>query len=56
MYRYSDVKEIPKNPVGLILGTSKYLDSGEKNSFFVSRMWAVKELYDAGKIDCVLIS
>jgi SanA protein len=53
---YSDVNLIPHNKVGLILGTSKYLKSGQKNMYFVNRIAAAVALYNAGKIDFFVIS
>ena len=53
---YNDVNLIPHNKVGLILGTSKYLKSGQKNMYFVHRIDAAAKLYNAGKIDFFVIS
>ena len=53
---YSDVKSIPFNKVGLLLGTSKYLKSGQVNQFFENRIVAAVELYKAGKIKKIVIS
>ena len=53
---YSDVNLIPHNKVGLILGTSQYLKSGHKNLYFVYRINAAVELYNAGKIDFFVVS
>lgn len=53
---YSNVQEIPHRKVGLLLGTSKLLASGAKNLYFFNRIDATVELYNAGKIDFVLIS
>lgn len=54
--RYSDLESVPKNRVGLVLGTSKFTADGLPNAFYDERMLAVKRLYDAKKIDCVLLS
>lgn len=56
MYRFESVEDIPKNPVGLVLGTSQFTSDGEPNVFYSQRVDATKRLYDAKKIDCVLIS
>ncbi len=53
---YSSVDDIPKNKVGLVLGTSKYLKNGNLNYYFVYRIKATIKLYKNGKIDYVLIS
>jgi len=53
---YSDVKTIPYNKTGLLLGTSKYVSSGQINLFFKNRIDAAVELYKAGKIKKIVIS
>jgi len=50
------LNRIPKNKVGLLLGTSKYLRNGEENEYFKNRIHATIELYNAGKIDDIVIS
>jgi len=47
---------IPKNKVGLVLGTTKILSNGRINLYFKYRIDATVELYEAGKIDFVLVS
>ncbi|MCK0148192.1 YdcF family protein [Arenibacter sp. F26102] len=51
-----NVKEIPKNKVGLVLGTSNKLVGGGSNPYYTNRIKATLELYKAGKIDFVLVS
>ena len=55
---YTDTKSIPKNKVGLLLGTAKYLDKGRKlvNPYYQNRIDATVELYMAGKIDYIIVS
>lgn len=53
---YKDVNSIPKNKVGLLLGTSKYLRSGELNQYFENRIQATVDLYNAKKIEFIVIS
>lgn len=53
---YSSVNEIPKNKVGLLLGTSQYLKGGGINPFFKYRIEAAVKLYNSGKIDFILVS
>jgi SanA protein len=53
---YNDVNAVPHNKVGVILGTSKYLKSGQKNMYFFNRIAAVVELFKAHKIDYIVIS
>ncbi len=53
---YGSVNEIPHNKVGLLLGTSKYLSKGVINLYYQYRIDAAVELFNAGKIDFILIS
>lgn len=53
---YTQVDSIPKNRVGLLLGTSQYLKDGRINLYFQYRVEAAVALFKAGKIDFILIS
>ncbi len=53
---YNDVRAIPYNKVGLLLGTSKLLRSGELNGYFYHRISAAVELLSAQKIRYIVIS
>lgn len=53
---FSNVTDIPKNKVGLVLGTSKKLTSGHPNPYYNYRINATVELFKAKKIDFVLVS
>ncbi len=53
---YNDVNTVPKNKVGLVLGTGKYAASGNINLFYKYRVDAAVKLYKAGKIDYILVS
>jgi len=55
---YTDVKTIPKNEVGLLLGTAKYKDRARKiiNEYYQNRINAAAALYMAGKIDYIIVS
>ena len=53
---YSKVSEVPKNKVGLLLGTSKFLTNGQVNLYYAYRIDAAVALYKAGKIEYILIS
>lgn len=55
-YVYNDIKAIPINSVGLILGTSKKLSDGRKNLYFHNRIQAAVDLYTAKKIAHILVS
>jgi len=52
---YSDINDIPKNKVGLLLGTSKYIGN-RLNYYYVYRIEAAAELYNNGRIDFILVS
>jgi len=53
---FNDVNEIPHNKVGLLLGTSKYVRSGQINQYFAYRIAAAVSLYKAQKIDFIVVS
>nr|WP_138433383.1 ElyC/SanA/YdcF family protein [Winogradskyella algicola] len=53
---YDSVNDIPKNKVGLLLGTGKYATSGTINLFYKYRIDAAVMLYKSGKIEYILVS
>ncbi|WP_346882837.1 ElyC/SanA/YdcF family protein [uncultured Algibacter sp.] len=53
---YDQVKGLPKNKVGLILGTIKITPSGRINLYYKYRLDAAVALYNAGKIEFILVS
>lgn len=55
---YTDVSRIPKNRVGLLLGTAKYNDKGKNiiNTYYIHRIEAAVALYMAGKVDYLIVS
>lgn len=53
---YSDVKQIPHNKVGLLLGTAPVTPWGVHNNYYDYRINAATELFKAGKIDYILVS
>jgi SanA protein len=53
---YASVASIPKNRVGLVLGTSKKLVTGQPNPYYTHRINATASLFKAQKIDFVLVS
>ncbi len=55
-FTYNSVAKIPSCKTGLLLGTSKYVKSGNINQYYQNRIDATVELYNAGKIKFVLIS
>ncbi len=55
---YTDIAQLPKNKVGLLLGTAKYMDKARKivNMYYQNRIDAAVALYMAGKIDYIIVS
>lgn len=53
---YTDVNQIPHREVGLLLGTNPLGRSGRPNQFFLRRIDATVDLYEAGKVDLIIIS
>ena len=53
---YDSVDTIPKNKVGLLLGTAKFLSNGRVNLYYTYRINATVALFKANKIDFVLVS
>lgn len=55
-YQFESISALPKNDVALVLGTSKYSRTGNKNLFFTYRMRAAADLYKMGKVKHILVS
>jgi SanA protein len=53
---FDNIDNIPHNKVGLLLGTSKYSSKGVINLYYKYRIDAIIELFNAHKIDFILIS
>ncbi|MBM4163321.1 MAG: vancomycin high temperature exclusion protein [Lentisphaerae bacterium] len=53
---YSDVTRIPHRRVGVLLGCSRRLSNGRTNLFFSYRVAAAATLFQAGKIDFIIVS
>ena len=53
---FNSISTIPTNHAGLLLGTSKTLKSGKPNQYFKNRILATVQLYNAGKINVIVIS
>jgi len=53
---YNSAKEIPYNKVGLFLGTGKFLSNGQINLYYKHRIDVTVELFEAGKVDFILVS
>ncbi|MES0873774.1 SanA/YdcF family protein [Sinimarinibacterium thermocellulolyticum] len=55
-YIYKDWALLPFNEVGVVLGTSKYLQSGKPSPEFRWRVAAAAELYKNGKVKHLIVS
>ena len=55
-YIYTSTSAIPKNKVGLVLGTAKFLSNGNINLYYSYRINAAVALYESHKIEYILIS
>lgn len=55
-YFYFNVQNLPVNKTGLLLGTIKTLSSGQKNLYFYHRIDAAVQLFEAGKIENIVVS
>lgn len=55
-YCTSDAKSLPHVHVGLVLGTSPKVMSGEQNLYYTHRIEAASRLYFQGIIDRILVS
>lgn len=53
---YSSIHNVPYNRVGVLLGTSKYSRLGGNNDHYRLRVESAFRLFQAGKIDYILIS
>lgn len=53
---YTETKNIPKNRVGLLLGTSKLLRNGNINLYYKYRLNAAIQLFKSNKINFIVIS
>lgn len=53
---FSQIEDVSKNKVGLVLGTAKKLVGGQPNPYYSHRISATIALYKAGKIEFVLVS
>lgn len=53
---FYDIKKLPKNKVGLVLGAGKFTGKGNINPYYWNRIKAAVELYKSGKIEYILAS
>lgn len=55
-YIYNDAEKLPKNRVGMILGTNKWVRTGVKNEYFTNRIEAAALLYNNNKVEHLILS
>lgn len=53
---FQSIEDLPTTEVALVLGTSKKLENGNDNPFFLYRMDAAAELYKSGKVKHLILS
>ncbi len=53
---FSTIEALPSKDVGLVLGTSHRLSSGDSNRFFHQRIDLAADLFNAGKIKHIIVS
>lgn len=53
---FDKVVDVPHNRVGLLLGTNPKTSNGEVNPYYAARIAAAVALYEAGKVDRLLVS
>ncbi len=55
---FSEIDAVPKNKVGILLGTAKYKDKSKNivNLYYQYRIDAAVALYMAGKVDYIIVS
>jgi len=53
---YEEIEQLPENRVGLVLGTSDRLVSGDANLFFKQRIEVAAMLFKSGKIKHIIVS
>jgi SanA protein len=55
-YTYDSLDAVPKNRVGLLLGTSKFTRNQNLNKYYDHRIKAAFDLFESKKINYILIS
>lgn len=53
---YDSLEDVPHNKAALVLGTSPKVAGGKENKFFTNRIDAAAQLYNAGKVDFIVVS
>ncbi|MFW5757413.1 MAG: SanA/YdcF family protein [Bacteroidota bacterium] len=55
-FLFDKVSDISRHKAGIVLGTSRNLQSGQPNTYFYHRMSAAAELYHSGRVDFLILS
>jgi SanA protein len=55
-YVFDKASDVPKQKIGLLLGTSKRMKNGKPNQYFVYRIDAAVTLFQEHKIEYILVS
>ncbi len=55
-YIYENVSQLPHREVGVVLGTSKYYRTGERNQYYLYRIQGALNAYNSGKVNYLLLS
>ncbi|MDO4763357.1 MAG: ElyC/SanA/YdcF family protein [Flavobacteriaceae bacterium] len=53
---FNDIENLPKQKVGLLLGTAKTINGKWKNLYFYHRIDATEKLYKSEKIEYIIVS
>ena len=53
---YDNIDSLPHRKTGVLLGTSKYVTNGKLNLFYSNRINAAIALFEAGKIEYIIVS
>ena len=53
---YENPQDLTETPIGLVLGTSKYVSKGVLNNFYTHRIEGAADLYHLGKVKRLLVS
>jgi len=53
---FESVQSVPKNKVGLVLGTAKRLQNGQINLYYTYRIKAAVSLSNSGKVNYIIVS
>lgn len=56
LYVTDDISKLNSVKVGLVLGTSRNVKGGSRNTFFFNRIDAAVELFESGKIKYIIVS